>query len=286
MKQTELVLEEKDGFVAKEAFNALRTNIFFSGKDIKTVVFTSCEAHEGKTTIVLECCRNMAEVGKHVLLIDCDMRKSPLLSYFSDGETVVGLSQILTGQAEIADAIYRSQIPGFDVIFSGVFPPDPTRLIDSPAFKELLDQLRDRYDYILVDTPPLGLVIDAALAATACDGAVFVIDRGRNNYRVVQKVKAQMEKTGCQILGAILNDTGVRKNVHARKRAGYYYYDDVKDKKVKKVLKNKSGVAHDKAVMASAGGTERSFHSEASDPLDDVLKQIGLKKNPNAGRKF
>ena len=108
------------------------------------------------------------------------------------------------------------------MIFAGPFPPNPTELVGSPVFKELLDCVRDAYDYIIIDAPPLGLVIDAAVMASVCDGALLVINQGSIKYRVAQNVKAQLAKSGCRILGVVLNQTQRKKHSIRGSRDAYY----------------------------------------------------------------
>lgn len=205
MRTIELLIEEEQNYFMREAFNTLRTNILFSGKDVKTIVVTSCMAHEGKTTVSFETSKSLAESGKRVLLIDADLRKSVMVSRYTKDRGITGLSQLLSGQVSPENAIYKTQIEGLDIIFAGPYPPNPTELVGSPAFKELLDSQRSKYDYIIVDAAPLGLVIDAAVMASVCDGAVIVINAGTIKYRVAQGVKAQLQKSGCKILGVVLN---------------------------------------------------------------------------------
>ena len=205
MKKIELLLEEQQNYFMREAFNTLRTNILFSGKDVKSIIITSCVAHEGKTTISFETARNLAESGKKVLLVDADLRRSVLVSRLTKDRGLMGLSQVLSGQVEADDAICKTQIEGLDILFAGPYPPNPTELVGSSAFKELIDAKRDLYDYVIVDAAPLGLVIDAAVMASVCDGAVIVINAGHIKYRFAQGVKEQLEKSGCKILGVVLN---------------------------------------------------------------------------------
>lgn len=205
MRKIELTVDANSNYFMREAFNTLRTNILFSGKDIKTIIITSCLAHEGKSTISFETSRSLAESGKKVLLVDADLRKSVMVSRMTKDRGITGLSQLLSGQISIEQAIYNTQIEGLDMIFAGPYPPNPTELVGSPSFKELMDAKRDDYDYIIVDAPPLGLVIDAAVMATACDGAVVVINSGHIKYRMAQGVKEQLEKSGTRILGVVLN---------------------------------------------------------------------------------
>ena len=206
MRSIELILEENQNYFIHEAFNTLRTNILFSGKEVKTIIVTSCIGHEGKTTVSFELAKNLTEIGKKVLLVDADLRKSVMVSRYTKDRGIMGLSQWLSGQVEMDQVINKTQINGLDIIFAGPYPPNPTALAGSPAFKELMDAAREKYDYVLVDAPPLGLVIDAAVMASFCDGAVFVINAGSTGYKVAQNVKTQLQKSGCKILGVILNN--------------------------------------------------------------------------------
>ena len=210
MKKIELIIEEQQNYFMREAFNTLRTNILFSGKDVKTIVITSCMAHEGKTTVSFETARNLAESGKKVLLLDADLRKSVMVSRYTKVRGIVGLSQVLSGQVDVNDAICKTQVEGLDIIFAGPYPPNPTELVGSPAFKALLKEKRDIYDYILIDAAPLGLVIDAAVMSSVCDGAILVLNAGTIKYRFAQTVKQQLQKSGCKILGVVLNQVNYK----------------------------------------------------------------------------
>ena len=212
MRTIELLLEDKPNYFVREAFNTLRTNILFSGRDVKTIVVTSCIAHEGKSTVSLELCRSLAEGGKKVLLIDADMRKSVMANRYTKDRGIMGLSQLLSGQATLDQTVNHTQIPMLDVIFAGPYPPNPMELAGSPAFQELIDSTRPDYDYVIVDAPPLGMVIDAAVMASCCDGAVLIVKAGGVKYRVAQAVKAQLLKSGCRILGVILNQVHMRES--------------------------------------------------------------------------
>lgn len=222
MRTIELDFGDLNNYFVREAFNTLRTNILFSGKDVKTIIVTSCVAHEGKTTVSFEMAKSLAEADKKVLLIDADLRKSVTVSRYTKERGVNGLSQILSGQVDLEQSVYRTQVDGLDTIFAGPYPPNPAELVGSPVFKELLDCVRDAYDYIIVDAPPLGLVIDAAVMASVCDGAVIVINQGNIKYRLAQNVKAQLAKSGCRILGVVLNQTQRKKRSVHSKQSGYY----------------------------------------------------------------
>lgn len=212
MKTIELIYDTSENYFVKEAFNTLRTNLIFSGKGIKTVVITSCFAHEGKSTVSFELAHSLAEAGKHVLLVDADLRKSVMVTRHTKERGVCGLSQLLSGQVALENAIYHTQTEGMDVVFAGPYPPNPTELIGQPAFKEFLRDVRDAYDYVLIDAPPLGLVIDAAVIGSSCDGSIMVVNAGQVKYRIARNVKEQLEKSGCKVLGVVLNQANRRRS--------------------------------------------------------------------------
>ena len=220
MKTIELILDKQKNYFMREAFNTLRTNILFSGKDIKTIVFTSCFASEGKTTVSIESARSLAENGKKVLFIDADLRKSAMASRYTRERGVIGLSHLLSGQVDADNVIYPTQISNLDVVFAGPYPPNPAELVGSVTFKEFIYSVRERYDYVIIDAAPLGLVIDAAVMASVCDGAILVINAGHVKYRVVQGVQEQLEKSGCRVLGAVLNE--IDRRVHSASKDTYY----------------------------------------------------------------
>lgn len=215
MNTIELLLEDNKYFI-KEAFNTLRTNILFSGKGTKTIVVTSCFAHEGKSTVSLEMSHSLADAGKRVLLIDADLRKSVMATKLTNERGICGLSQMLSGQIEPQKGIYHTQIERLDVVFSGPFPPNPTELVGLDTFKDFLNSVRNEYDYIIIDAPPLGLVIDAAVIAGFCDGAIMVINKGTVKHRVARAVKEQLTKSGCKLLGVVLNQVDKRNKVYRK----------------------------------------------------------------------
>jgi len=207
-------------FVSREAYKALRTNVQFCGRDTKVIAVTSNDSNEGKTTTTMELAKALAEADKKVLLIDADMRKSDIVNRYCGAKGIPGLSQYLSGMNTLEEVVFTAEVEGFDLIFAGKYPPNPAELLGSTAFKELIDSQRDNYDYILVDCPPVGLVIDGAVVATACDGAIMVVRVGRVKAREAKDVKAQVEKSGCKFLGVVLNSV-------VRKGRSYYtrYYN-------------------------------------------------------------
>lgn len=213
-------------FLTNESFKALRTNIMFCGSDIKAIVLTSARENEGKSVISAEIAKSMAEVNKKTLLIDADMRKSVMLRRNSTSQNFYGLSEFLSSQAELENVLYNTQNPLFDVIFSGHFPPNPVELLSTDRFNKLIKDAREIYDYIIIDSPPLGSVIDSAVIATQCDGSIMVITSGLITVKEGLEVKQQLEKSGCRIIGAILNDAYGKNTKFNKKYYKKYEYSN------------------------------------------------------------
>lgn len=220
MKKVELQQIFKERYAKTEAFKTLRTNLLFSGKDVKVITITSCAANEGKSSMTIELAKNLAQVGKRVLLLDADLRKSVIVSKYTNAVGISGLSEYLSGQKTLDDVLYSTQFEGFDIIFAGQYPPNPVDLLGNDTFKDLLVYGREHYDYVLLDTPPLGLVIDAAVTCSLSDGALIVISENRISYRFAQLVKEQIEMSGCRVLGVVLNLVGTG---HSSYYYRYYY---------------------------------------------------------------
>ena len=177
----------------------------FCGQDIKVIVLTSCNENEGKTTVALHLGRSLAELGKTVLVIDADMRKSVMAGRNSNAKAPIGLSEVLSGLADTEHAVCKTQYPNLNVLFSGKYPPNPVELLGGKYFSALIDEARKHYDYILIDTPPLGMVIDAAVAANSSDGVLLVIGNPKLKSSLAKEVISQLEKGGSKILGVVRN---------------------------------------------------------------------------------
>lgn len=209
-------------YAYEEAIKTLRTNIQFCGSNIRTIMFTSSIPNEGKSSITFALARSLAQTGKKVLLIDADIRKSVLVSRYQLEKDVYGLSQLLSGQKKLEDVLYSTNVEFLDVIFSGPFSPNPAELLEEQLFTDLVDQAKMEYDYIIIDTPPITNVIDGAIVARVCDGAALVVESGAISYRIAQRVKQQMEKTGCRLLGVVLNKVGGENSGYYSKYYGTY----------------------------------------------------------------
>lgn len=205
---------EKD-FFTQEAYKVLRTNLQFCGQDTRVIAITSCNENEGKTTVALHLARSFAELGKNVLMIDADMRKSVLAGRNTNAKDIVGLSELLTGMITLEEALYETQYPTLRLIFAGQYPPNPVELLNGKYFSALIQETREVYQYVIIDTPPLGRVIDAAVIAQNCDGIVLVVGNS-TRYRQAQDIVTQLKKSGSKILGVVRNNT--------KKKSRVYYY--------------------------------------------------------------
>ena len=154
--------------------------------------------------------QSFAQLGKRVLFIDADMRKSVVMRCHTNQRNLPGLSEVLTGRCAWKECVFGCQIPNLDLLFSGHYPPNPAELLSGSYFEKLLKESRMFYDYVIVDTPPLGRVIDAAAAAPFCDGVAVVINGNVTKCHEAKAVVEQLRKSGCTILGAIRNDAAVR----------------------------------------------------------------------------
>lgn len=192
-------------FQGTEAFNSLRTNIQFCGNDVKTICFTSCTPNEGKSIVSFRLASSIAESGKKVLYIDADLRKSVLIGRLRLDKGINGLTHYLSGMKELNDVVYTTNIDNMDIIFAGPIPPNPSELLSSNSFVNLIENMRELYDYVILDTPPLGIVIDSANVAKYCDGTVIVIETNNVSHKFVGKIVKQLSAGKCRILGAVLN---------------------------------------------------------------------------------
>ncbi|CJL86539.1 TPA: polysaccharide biosynthesis tyrosine autokinase CpsD [Streptococcus pneumoniae] len=190
---------------AEEYYNALCTNIQLSGDKLKVISVTSVNPGEGKTTTSVNIARSFARAGYKTLLIDGDIRNSVISGVFKSREKITGLTEFLSGTADLSHGLCDTNIENLFVIQSGSVSPNPTALLQSKNFNDMIETLRKYFDYIIVDTAPIGIVIDAAIITQKCDASILVTATGEVNKRDVQKAKQQLEQTGKLFLGVVLN---------------------------------------------------------------------------------
>lgn len=229
MKEVTITRQDLD-YSSNESYKSLRTNLLFCGEDKKVIAITSCTPNEGKSTVSLNLALSLADSGKKVLFIDADLRKSVLTGRTDVAGEITGLSSMLSHQAAVEDIIYGTNFPGFHIIYAGQVSPNPAELLGGNYFKRFLQAVRKVYDYVIIDTPPLGSVIDSAVIADECDGSIIVMESGVISYRFAQEVKVQLQKCKCPILGVILNKVDMSKQGYYGKYYGKYYGSDSRKK--------------------------------------------------------
>ncbi|HIV16365.1 MAG TPA: polysaccharide biosynthesis tyrosine autokinase [Candidatus Alectryocaccobium stercorigallinarum] len=222
MNKISLKLKPRE-YQITEAYKTLRTNLQFCGEEKKVIALTSCTPNEGKSTVSFNLALSLAEAGKKTLLIDADMRKSVLVGETKPSQqNLQGLAHYLSGQSVLQDVIYMTDVPNLCIVYSGPFPPNPAELLNGNKFNSMLQALRKVYDYVIVDTPPIGSVIDGAIIAEKCDGSILVIESGVISYRFAQEVKDQLDRSGCPLLGAVLNKVDMSNSGYGKYYGKYY----------------------------------------------------------------
>ena len=207
----------------KESLNTLCTNISLASGNVKKIVVTSCRPKEGKSFITINLMRALASIGKKVVMVDADLRVSMLASRYGiqpeDPKNFVGLAQYLYKDHPIDEIIYKTNYTSADFIPAGGRTINSLPLLNNPKLKELLDTLAEKYDIVLVDAPPIGVIIDAAEIAKDCDGVLMVVENNKIGCAELKTAMEQLRMTGCEILGAVLNKVSFK-----TKSAKRYYY--------------------------------------------------------------
>ena len=206
-------------FDLTESLNQLRVSLGFAGENIKTIEVTSSTPNEGKSFVAMNLWKMMAEVGNRVLLIDCDLRNSEMRAKWDleTDEDLVGIVHFLAGKADINDIVYKTNIINGYMIPVATCVPNPTILLEGKRFRDLLEMCKSQFDYILLDTPPLGSVVDGLKIATYCDGSLLVIRSGETPRKMVENSVSLLNRTDTPLLGVVLN------RAITTKRSNYYY---------------------------------------------------------------
>jgi len=210
-------LEEKPKSQVSEAYRSIRTNIQYSSIDneIKSIVVTSSDPEEGKSTTVCNLALAYSQSEKKTIIIDCDLRKPSIHKKFKLSN-LVGLSDVLVGNKELDEAvnIYSDNL---SVLTSGKIPPNPSEMLGSKAMELLIKIIKSKYDVIIIDSPPLHAVTDAQILATRVDGVILVVKADSTNRNSLLQGKDLLNKVRGNILGIILNKA-------ENSKAKYYYY--------------------------------------------------------------
>lgn len=204
-----------------EAYRSIRTNIEFSNidKEIKTIVVTSSQQNEGKSTVIANLAVSFAGMeNKKILILEGDLRNPTVHRMFNISNTH-GITDILTGQKSFDECVHKTEIEGLEVLTCGKMPPNPAEMLASNKMKALIESLKDYYDYIFIDCPPIGIITDAGIISTYADGTILVVASKEVDIEMAQISKDRLEKVNANILGVILN-----KFEEANGAYGYYNY--------------------------------------------------------------
>lgn len=207
-----------------EAYKKLRSNVQFSGRHNRVIGITSTIPNEGKSVIAMNLAFSLSELGKRVIFIDADLRHSVLIGRYKVGRQVKGLTHYLSGVNSFDEIVCETNVKNLHMVFSGTVPPNPSELLESVYFRELIKQLRQAYDYVIIDTPPIGAVIDAAIVGKECDGVLLVIGSGDISYKGVQRTESQLRASGSKIIGVALNKVPMGKAGRGYGKYGYGGY--------------------------------------------------------------
>lgn len=220
------LLTTKSDFFIREAYKTLRTNVSFALGDeesCKIITLTSAQQGEGKSITAVNLAISYAMTERKVLIIDCDLRR-PKLARLMQMRSNIGLSNVIVKPELLQRAILHTEVQGLDVILSGSIPPNPSELLSSPKMQQLIDQLKQNYDYIFLDSPPVNMVTDAVVLAPKCDGVLFLVRANRSERGPVIHAVDQLSYAKAKILGFVLNGVDMEKTHYGYKRYHYGRY--------------------------------------------------------------
>lgn len=201
-----LIYVHRSGSHVAEAYRSIRTALFFStqGQGHQVFQVTSAEPSDGKTTLTGNLAAAIANAGKNVLLIDGDLRRPRIHECFGDQQRP-GLADVLAGAAKPENVIHQTEIPGLSLMCSGTIPVNPSEILGSTAYDELIGQMRERFDFILIDSPPMLAVSDPCILSRQCKGMIVVFRQGKNRLSAVRQTVELIRGHGIRLLGAVFN---------------------------------------------------------------------------------
>ncbi|GAA0109157.1 CpsD/CapB family tyrosine-protein kinase [Clostridium tertium] len=214
------IVEKQPKSIAAESYRTLRTNIQYSSfdKEYKVIMVTSSEPGEGKSTTAGNLALCLAQGDKKVILVDCDLRKPSLHKKFKVSN-IIGLSDVIIGKEELVTAFHRYN-KNLVILTSGKIPPNPSEMLSSKTMTVLLEELKNNFDYIILDTPPVQAVTDSQILSTKSDGTIIVVKAERTKKDSVENSINLLKKVNANIIGTVLNGVDNSRNKY------YYYYGE------------------------------------------------------------
>ena len=229
-----LIARENPKSPVSEAYRTIRTNIQFAGVDkaMKTIVFTSTAQDEGKSTVVANLGIVMAQAGQKVVIMDCDFRNPTQHRLFKLQNK--GLSNCIATGKDVLEIVQSSGTPGLDILTSGPVAPNPSEILASNRMKTVINELKEKYDYVLIDTPPVLPVTDSSVIGSIADGTILLTAWNQITPAMAKEAKTRLEQAGAKILGVILNKVEVASKGYGYGYGyGYYYYYGHEEKDAK-----------------------------------------------------
>lgn len=219
-KEKELILTQEVPFLVEEAYKSLRTNVVFSlpKEENKIVEITSAYQNEGKSVTAINLALSLVKNGAKVLLVDCDLRL-PTVAQKLEIPQEPGLTQLLFDQNSLQEVVCHHS-SGVDVIPAGSLPPNPSEILGSPRMTETLEWLKEQYEYVILDAPPVGVVTDAAVLAPKVSGIVLVVRQGQTREEGINAAVKQLQMASGKILGFVLTDATMEQKAYSH----YSYY--------------------------------------------------------------
>ncbi|MBQ1596472.1 MAG: CpsD/CapB family tyrosine-protein kinase, partial [Clostridia bacterium] len=207
-----------------ESFKSLRTNLNFiaATEKLNTFILTSAIPGEGKSNTAINLAITLAEDSKSVVVVDCDLRKPSLNRYLKLGRNFKGVTDILTGNATVEDALIQFEDLGIHVLTAGAVPPNPSEMLSAEPMQKLVEDLKGAFDYVILDTPPVSVVTDAAILGRYADGALLCVRSDYAPKETVQLAKERLTAVGVRILGVVLTGFDA-KNDHKSSAYSYTY---------------------------------------------------------------
>ena len=214
-----IIVQEQSKSPITEAYRTIRTNLQFSKTvgELKSILFTSTGPEEGKSTTIANMAVILAQAGKKVIVLDCDLRKS--VQHLIFGKKNRGLTNYLVEEVSVEELLQDTDIKNLRILTSGPIPPNPSELLGSDKMQDLLDYLKTQADYLIIDVPPVLAVTDACVLASKADGIILVVNSGTIRREMAQKAKELLIKAKGHVLGVILNRVEIEED-----EAFYYYY--------------------------------------------------------------
>ena len=202
-----------------EAYRGIRTSIEFSNldKNLQVITVTSSMQNEGKSTVLANLAVSFANLDKKVLIMEGDLR-NPSVHRMFNISNIKGLTDILLQNKVFADCVHCTDVKNLHVLTCGAIPPNPSEMLSSKKIRDFIKSLREYYDYVFIDAPPIGIVTDAGIISTYTDGCIFVVGAGEADIEMAKVSKERLEKVGANILGVVLN------KFESSGASGYYNY--------------------------------------------------------------